>query len=58
MVIGKKSFEDAKLIENMKALYGVLLKVKPTKVKGTYFKSIVLASSMGPGVKVDPLEVG
>ncbi len=57
MVIGKKSFDDVKLIDNLKSLYNVLLKVKPSKVKGTYFKSIVLATSMGPGIKVDPLKV-
>jgi len=51
-VIGKVSFPEKKLIENLKAIVEELNRVKPTKVKGEYIKSIVLTSTMGPGIKV------
>ena len=52
--IGKKSFEVAALLGNYGALLEELLRVKPAAAKGKYLKSIALASTMGPGVKVDP----
>ena len=52
--LGKVSFDDEKLIENYAALYAEILRVKPASAKGKYVKSIALASTMGPGVKVDP----
>ena len=52
--IGRVSFETEKLVENYGALYGELLRVKPASAKGKYVKSISLASTQGPGVKVDP----
>ena len=52
--IGRKSFEASALLENYAALLGELLRVKPAAAKGKYIKSITLASTMGPGVKVDP----
>lgn len=52
--LGKVSFDDEKLIENYAALYTEILRVKPASAKGKYVKSIALASTMGPGVKVDP----
>ena len=51
-VIGKKSFGKEKLIENFNALLDAIVKAKPAAAKGTYIKSISLASTMGPGVKV------
>jgi len=51
-VIGKASFEAAKLAENFSALYGQLVKLRPAAVKGTYIQSITLSSNMGPGIKV------
>ena len=51
--IGKVSFDNVKLEENLKALYDVLLKAKPSAAKGTYMKSINISSTMGPGVRVD-----
>ena len=54
MTIGKVSFGAAKLKENLKAVYDALMKVKPSTVKGTYMKNVSVASTMGPGVKVDP----
>lgn len=50
--IGKKSFGSDKLLENYNALMEALIKAKPAAAKGQYLKSVVLASTMGPGVKV------
>lgn len=52
--IGKKSFGIDKLADNFIALYDAVLRAKPAAVKGQYIKSIVLSSTMGPGVKVNP----
>ena len=52
--IGKKSFGKEKLVENYTALIDAIVKAKPAAAKGTYLKSVVLASTMGPGVKVVP----
>ena len=52
--IGKKSFGAEKLQENYTALMDAIVKAKPAAAKGTYLKSVTLASTMGPGVKVIP----
>ncbi len=52
--IGKKSFGAEKLAENYNALMDAIVKAKPAAAKGTYLKSVTLASTMGPGVKVVP----
>lgn len=52
--IGKKSFGAEKLTENYTALMDAIIKAKPAAAKGTYLKSVTLASTMGPGVKVIP----
>ena len=52
--IGKVSFGAEKLAENFKTVYDVLMKVKPSTVKGAYVKNISVSSTMGPGIKVDP----
>ncbi|MCL0101248.1 50S ribosomal protein L1 [Peptococcaceae bacterium] len=51
--IGKVSFDEEKLYENFSVLIDVLIKAKPESVKGTYFKSVILSSTMGPGIKVN-----
>ncbi len=51
--IGKKSFGKEKLLENYNALLDAIIKAKPAAAKGQYIKSISLASTMGPGVKVN-----
>ena len=51
-IIGKASFDDNKLVENLKAFVEVILKVKPSTVKGSYVKNISVSSTMGPGVKI------
>ncbi len=53
LVIGKASFDDRKLLENYAAVVEELVRAKPSAAKGRYLRSITLASTMGPGVKVD-----
>jgi len=52
-IVGKISFDDAKLIENLKAFVDVIVKAKPTTVKGNYIKNISVSTTMGPGIKID-----
>ena len=54
--IGKKSFEDGKLVENLNVLMDAIVKAKPSAAKGTYLRSVVLSSTMGPGIKINPLK--
>lgn len=51
--IGKVSFDDQKLVENLTAFLNLIVKTKPSVVKGTYIKNISVSSTMGPGVKID-----
>ena len=55
--IGKASFTEEQLDENFRALMDAIVKARPSTVKGAYLKSVTLASTMGPGVKVNPLKV-
>jgi large subunit ribosomal protein L1 len=52
--VGKASFEDGKLIENIKAFVDAVSRAKPSGAKGTYIERVALSSTMGPGVKIDP----
>ena len=52
--VGKVSFTEEQLADNFKAVMDAIVKAKPAAVKGQYIKNITLASTMGPGVKVDP----
>ena len=52
-IIGKASFDDKKLVENLNAFVNTILKLKPATVKGNYVKNISISSTMGPGVKLD-----
>jgi large subunit ribosomal protein L1 len=52
-LLGKVSFGAEKLAENFKIIYSVLVKSRPTTVKGTYVKNIAVSTTMGPGVKVN-----
>jgi large subunit ribosomal protein L1 len=54
LVIGKTSFDDRQLLENYAAVIDELNRAKPSAAKGRYLRSITLASTMGPGIKVDP----
>ena len=55
--VGKVSFGLDKLLDNVTALLETIVKLKPASSKGTYLKSISLSTTMGPGVKVDPLDI-
>jgi large subunit ribosomal protein L1 len=55
--IGKASFDEGKLVENIKAFADAVSKAKPAGAKGTYIQRIAVSSTMGPGVKVDPASV-
>ena len=52
--IGKASFDAAKLVENYGTVLDEILRAKPSSAKGKYIKSITVATTMGPGIKVDP----
>ncbi len=54
--IGKKSFTPEQLNENLKTLMDAIIKAKPSTAKGTYMKSAVISSSMGPGIKMNTLK--
>jgi large subunit ribosomal protein L1 len=54
LVIGKTGFEDRRLLENYQAVIEELIRAKPSAAKGRYIRSVVVASTMGPGIKVDP----
>ena len=56
--IGKASFETDKLRENFETFMAALIKAKPSGAKGQYLKRVTIASTMGPGVRVNPLKVG
>jgi len=51
--IGKASFDEAKLVENIRAFVDAIIKAKPQGAKGTYLKKVSLSSTMGPGLKLD-----
>jgi large subunit ribosomal protein L1 len=54
MTVGKTSFPDEHLLANYQAIMEELIRAKPSAAKGKYLRSVVLASTMGPGIKVDP----
>jgi large subunit ribosomal protein L1 len=56
-IVGKASFDESKLMENVTTLIDAIVRAKPAAAKGTYLRSITLTSTMGPGVKVDPSRV-
>jgi len=57
LVIGRREFEDRRLLENYAAVMDELIRAKPSAAKGRYIRSVTFASTMGPGVKVDPSRV-
>jgi large subunit ribosomal protein L1 len=56
-IIGKKSFTEEQLVENANALIQAIAKAKPAAAKGQYFRSISVAATMSPGVKINPATV-
>ena len=55
--IGKASFGAEKLVENFNALLGAVVKAKPAAAKGQYLRSVAVASTMGPGIRVNPAKI-
>ena len=53
VLVGKVSFDEAKLVENINAFVSLIVKTKPSVVKGKYIQNISISSTMGPGVKID-----
>jgi large subunit ribosomal protein L1 len=56
-IVGKASFDEGQLLENVTTLLDAIVRAKPPASKGTYLRSVTLTSTMGPGVKVDPNRV-
>jgi large subunit ribosomal protein L1 len=56
--VGKASFSEQALVENVRALFNAINRAKPTGAKGTYIKKVSLSSTMGPGVKLDVASIG
>ncbi len=54
LLIGKRDFDDRRLLENYAAVMDELVRAKPSAAKGRYIRSVTFATTMGPGVKVDP----
>jgi large subunit ribosomal protein L1 len=57
LVIGKRSFDEKRLLENYLAVVDEILRAKPAAAKGRYLRSVTLSSTMGPGIKIDPNRV-
>lgn len=56
--VGKASFEQQKLVENIQSFIGTIIRLKPSTAKGVYVKSIAISTTMGPGVHIDRNELG
>jgi large subunit ribosomal protein L1 len=54
MTVGKTSFDDVQLLENYQAVLDEILRAKPSAAKGKYIRTVTLASTQGPGIKIDP----
>ncbi|MFH1631409.1 MAG: 50S ribosomal protein L1 [bacterium] len=53
VAVGKKSFDNAKLVENLNAILGAIKKARPSSTKGIFIKSATISSTMGPGISID-----
>jgi large subunit ribosomal protein L1 len=56
-MIGRASFGDAKLLENLSVIMSAVIKAKPPSAKGQYLKSVVITSTMGPGIKINTAKI-
>ena len=52
LMIGKASFDDAKIVENFNAIYDVIVRARPAAVKGAYIQNLSISTTMGPGIKI------
>jgi large subunit ribosomal protein L1 len=57
VLIGKASFDESALLMNLRALVGELERVKPASAKGKYVKKVVVSTTMGPGVRIEPSNI-
>ncbi|MGH2555867.1 MAG: 50S ribosomal protein L1, partial [Actinomycetota bacterium] len=57
LVIGKRSFEEQRLVENYLTVVDEVIRARPSATKGKYLKSVTISSTMGPGIRVDPNRV-
>ncbi|MCK5243970.1 MAG: 50S ribosomal protein L1 [Desulfobacteria bacterium] len=55
--LGKVSFGSEKMLENLSSFFETVVRMKPASSKGTYIKNIVISTTMGPGIKIDPIHV-
>ena len=55
MTVGKTSFSDEQLLDNYRAVMEEIIRAKPSAAKGKYIRTVTMASTMGPGIKVDPV---
>ncbi len=55
--LGRLSFDKEKLLDNLLAFMEAIIKAKPSAAKGRYLESIIISSTMGPGIKIDPLKI-
>lgn len=55
--VGKMSFSDDQIMENLKAFFGAIMRAKPSTAKGTYLKNASICSTMGPGIRLDTNEI-
>ncbi len=53
LIVGKSSFTNEQLVENLTAIYNEIQRIKPSTAKGTYIKNMTVTSTMGPGIKID-----
>ncbi len=55
--VGRKSFDENQIADNVRALVSALVKAKPAAAKGTYLRSVCISSTMGPGLRIDPTSI-
>ena len=55
--VGKVSFGPEKILQNITSFFEVIQRLKPPTSKGTYLKGIAISTTMGPGIKIDPVQV-
>ena len=58
VIVGKASFTEEQLMENLKVMIDTMLKAKPAGAKGQYIKSVALSATMGPAIRLNPLKLG